>query len=144
MGALFGGIISAIGSVFGTFFKAKEKQGEIVGKAMEAIGDLAESNATREANAALVVVAEAQSESFIARNWRPVTMCIFVGLIVCRFFGIVPQNMSPMEYERLWDLVEVGLGGYVVSRSVEKIVAQLNLGSVLKKYLDQLTIIKKR
>lgn len=143
MGALFGGIISAIGSVFGTFFKAKEKQGEIVGKAIDAVGELAQSNATREANAALVVVAETQSESYIARNWRPLTMAIFVGLIVCRFFGLVPQNMSPMEYERLWDLVEVGMGGYVVSRSVEKIVSQLSLGSVLKKYLEQLTIVKK-
>jgi hypothetical protein len=140
MGGIIGGIISALGSMFGNFFKAKEKQGEIVGKAIDAVGELASSNAERERAAALVVVAEAQSESWIARNWRPVTMAVFVSLIVCRFFGFVPSHMSPMEYERLWDLVEIGMGGYVVSRSVEKIVSQLSLGSVLKKYLEQLTI----
>lgn len=143
MGGIIGGIISALGSVFGGLFKAKEKQGEIIGKAIDAVGELAGSNAERERAAALVVAAEAQSDSWVARNWRPITMCIFVGLIVARFFGLVPTNMSPMEYERLWDLVEVGMGGYVVSRSVEKIVSQLSLGSVLKKYLEQLTINKK-
>lgn len=140
MGGIIGGIISALGSLFGGFFGAKTKQGEIVGQAIDAVGQLASSNAERERAAALVVAAEAQSDSWIAKNWRPMTMVIFVGLIVARFFGLVPSHMSITEYERLWDLVEVGMGGYVVSRSVEKIVAQLNLGSVLKKYIEQLTI----
>lgn len=140
MGGIIGGIISALGSIFGKFFSAKEKQGEIVGKAIDAVGQLAGSNAERERAAALVVAAEAQSDSWIAKNWRPMTMVIFVGLIVARFFGLVPSHMSITEYERLWDLVEVGMGGYVVSRSVEKIVSQLSLGSVLKKYIEQLTI----
>lgn len=140
MGSIIGGLISALGNIFSKFFSAKEKQGEIIGKGLDALGTLASSNAERERAAALVVVAEAQSESWVARNWRPVTMAIFVGLIVCRFFGLVPQNMSPMEYERLWDLVEIGLGGYVVSRSVEKIVSQISLGSLLKRYLEQLAI----
>ena len=143
MGSIIGGLISAVGSIFGGFFKAKEKQGDVIAKGIDALTTLSTSNAERERSAALVVVAEAQSDSWIAKNWRPVTMVIFVGLIVCRFFGVVPSNMSPMEYERLWDLVEVGLGGYVVSRSVEKIVSQISLGSLLKKYLEQLTISHK-
>jgi len=142
MGGIIGGLISALGSIFGSFFNTKVKQGEVVGTAVEAISTLASSNAERERAAALVVAAEAQSDSWLARNWRPITMTIFVGLIVSRFFGLVPSHMSPAEYDRLWDLVEVGMGGYVVSRSVEKIVAGLNLSSVLKKYLDQLTTSK--
>lgn len=142
MGGIIGGIISAIGSMFGNFFKAKEKQGEIVGKAIDAVGELASSNAERERAAALVVAAEAQSDSWIARNWRPWTMVVFVSLVVCHFFGLVPSHLSPQEYDRLWDLIEVGMGGYVVSRSVEKIVSQLALGSVLKKYIEQLTLSK--
>ncbi|CAB4212254.1 hypothetical protein UFOVP1437_5 [uncultured Caudovirales phage] len=143
MGSILGGLISALGSIFGSFFSTKVKQGEVIGTAVEAISTLASSNAERERAAALVVAAEAQSDSWLARNWRPMTMAIFVGLIVARFFGLVPSHMSPAEYDRLWDLVEVGMGGYVVSRSVEKIVAGLNLSSVLKKYLDQLTLDKR-
>ena len=136
---IIGPIISALGSVASSFFEAKSKQGDAIVSGLNVVKHLADSNAEREGAAALVVAAEANSDSWLARNWRPATMAIFVGLIVARFFGLVPSHMSPIEYEKLWDLVELGMGGYVVSRSVEKIVSQLSLGSVLKKYLEQLT-----
>lgn len=142
MGSIIGGIISAVGSMFGGFFGAKTKQGEIVGKAIDAVTETVKAKTESEHAAALVVVAEAQSDSWIAKNWRPLTMSFFVVLIGCRFFGITPSHMSPIEYERLWDLVEIGMGGYIASRTVEKIVAQIGLGAVLKKYLEQLTLSK--
>ena len=35
-----------------------------------------------------VIVAEAKSESVLARNWRPATMVVFAGAIVAHFFGL--------------------------------------------------------
>jgi len=72
--------------------------------------------------AAEVVKAEAQSAHWLAANWRPITMLVFVGLIVARWFGWAAPNLGDAEYLKLWDIVQLGLGGYVIGRSAEKIV----------------------
>jgi hypothetical protein len=68
-----------------------------------------------------IVKAEAASQSWLASSWRPVTMLTFVALIVARWFGFAAPELSPEEYIKLWDIVELGLGGYVIGRSVEKV-----------------------
>lgn len=69
-----------------------------------------------------IVRAEAESDNWLAASWRPVLMLVFGGLIVARWFGWAAPNLSEMEYLKLWDIVELGLGGYVIGRSAEKIV----------------------
>ena len=71
--------------------------------------------------AAEVVKAEAASDHWLAANWRPLTMLVFVGLIVARWFGWAAPGLAEAEYLKLWSIVEFGLGGYVVARSVEKV-----------------------
>lgn len=73
-------------------------------------------------NQASIIEAEAKSESWIARNWRPIVMLTFTGLIVARWCGWVQPHLSEDEYQSLWSIVQFGLGGYVVGRSAEKIV----------------------
>jgi len=80
-------------------------------------GDLAELMAKSE-----IVKTEAASENWLASSWRPITMLTFTALIVARWFGWAAPNLSVEEYLKLWDIVQLGLGGYVVGRSVEKIV----------------------
>lgn len=75
--------------------------------------------------AADIIKAEASSASWLASSWRPITMLIFVGLIVARWFGWAAPSLSEMEYLKLWSIVEFGLGGYVVGRSAEKILPSL-------------------
>lgn len=76
--------------------------------------------------AANIIVAEAQGESWLQRNWRPMLMCLF-GLIVANNYIVGPYlalfggpslmlDLSP----DMWDLLKIGVGGYVVGRSVEK------------------------
>lgn len=79
-------------------------------------GELAEFTARAE-----IVKTEAASSHWLAANWRPLTMLTFAGLIVARWFGWAAPNLSEAEYLKLWSIVEFGLGGYVVGRSVEKI-----------------------
>jgi hypothetical protein len=83
-------------------------------------GELTEFTARAE-----IVKAEAASSHWLAANWRPLTMLIFCGLIVARWFGWAAPNLSEAEYLKLWSIVEFGLGGYVVGRSVEKIVPSI-------------------
>jgi len=72
--------------------------------------------------AADVVRAEAQGQSWLQRTWRPITMLVFVGLIVARWLGWSAPNLGDAEVLKLWDIVEIGLGGYVSGRSAEKIL----------------------
>ena len=74
---------------------------------------------------AQIVNTEAASQHWLAANWRPLLMLTFGGLIVARWFGWAAPNLSESEYLKLWDIVELGLGGYVIGRSAEKIVPSL-------------------
>ena len=69
-----------------------------------------------------IVKTEAASSHWLAANWRPLTMLIFTALIVARWFGWAAPNLSEAEYLKLWDIVQLGLGGYVIGRSVEKVI----------------------
>lgn len=71
--------------------------------------------------AAGIVKTEAASSHWLAANWRPITMLTFVGLIVARWFGFSAPGLSEAEALALWDIVQIGLGGYVVGRTVEKV-----------------------
>lgn len=77
------------------------------------------------AAAADIIKTEAQSQHWLAAIWRPVVMLTFTGLIVARWFGWAAPNLTEAEYLKLWSIVEFGLGGYVVGRSVEKIVPSI-------------------
>jgi len=72
-----------------------------------------------------IVKTEAASTHWLAANWRPLTMLTFTGLIVARWFGWAAPNLGDQEYLKLWDIVQLGLGGYVIGRSVEKVAGPL-------------------
>lgn len=78
-----------------------------------------------------VVKAEAESKHWLAANWRPLTMLVFTGLIVARWMGWSAPNMSEAEALKLWSIVEIGLGGYVFTRSAEKL-APVIAGAIKK------------
>ena len=75
-----------------------------------------------------VLVAEAKSEHWIVASWRPLTMLTFTAIVANNyilapyielFFSTdVVLELPP----NLWDLLKIGLGGYVVGRSAEKCV----------------------
>ena len=64
-----------------------------------------------------IITAEAQSQSALARNWRPITMLTFLALVVGDSLGLLASPLAP----EAWTLLQIGLGGYVVGRSAEKV-----------------------
>ena len=74
-----------------------------------------------ESAAAEVVQAEAQSEHWLTATWRPIVMLVLTSLIVARWLGYSAPGISEAEALKLWSIVEIGLGGYVIGRSAEKI-----------------------
>ena len=65
-----------------------------------------------------IITAEAKSDHFLTATWRPITMLTFLALVVCDQFGFLTFRLA----EDAWTLLQLGLGGYVVGRSVEKVV----------------------
>jgi len=68
-----------------------------------------------------IITAEANSQSWIARNWRPITMLTFLVLVVLSSLGVLGVHV----HEEFWTILKIGLGGYVIGRSAEKIVPQV-------------------
>lgn len=79
---------------------------------------------------ASIIQTEAKGESWLQRNWRPILMllCIFIvfsNYVLVPYFGIPSVILD----EHIWNLIEVGTGGYIAGRSLEKISE--NLGGIL-------------
>ena len=65
-----------------------------------------------------IVMTEAKGESWIQRTWRPITMLTFLVLVVLHHLGYLAIEIT----SDMWDLLKIGIGGYVVSRGAEKVV----------------------
>ena len=72
---------------------------------------------------AKIVLAEAQG-SWLQRNWRPLLMVVFAGLVVAHWFGFTASNIPESVQNSLLNIVLVGVGGYVMGRSAEKVVSK--------------------
>jgi hypothetical protein len=72
---------------------------------------------------AKIVLAEAQG-SWLQRNWRPLLMVVFAGLVVAHWFGFTVSNIPESVQNSLLNIVMVGVGGYVMGRSAEKVVGK--------------------
>lgn len=86
------------------------------------LNELALSGSLKELeSAAKIIVAEAQGDSWLQRNWRPLLMVTF-GTIIANNYLIVPIfNTPPADIPPdMWDLLKLGVGGYVLGRSAEK------------------------
>ncbi len=81
---------------------------------------LINNSAALETAAASIVKAEAESENWLTSSWRPILMLVFGSLIVARWFGFTAPGITEAVELKLWGILEVGIGGYVIGRSVEK------------------------
>ena len=126
------GLISALAPIVGDIVKEAipdhDKKAEAENKVRLA---LLENTKQIEASASQSILAEAKSESWIASSWRPILM-FNITLIVSVNYLIFPlievatgsKLMIPLPDE-LWTLLTVGVGGYVVGRSGEKVAKTL-------------------
>ena len=64
-----------------------------------------------------VLVEEARG-NWLQRSWRPLIMLVFALIILVGTFTDLPILS---DTSRFWDLLEIGIGGYVVGRSGGKI-----------------------
>lgn len=115
-------LLPVLGKVVGNLFPDPAEKAKAEAEMMR---QLLAAQSELEQAASKIIQTEAASTHWLAANWRPLTMLTFVALIVARWFGWAAPNLSEAEYIKLWSIVEFGLGGYVVGRSVEKIAPSI-------------------
>ena len=77
--------------------------------------------------ASKIILAEAQSGSWLTSSWRPALMwiCIIVifnNFILMPFINIIFGTSLILEIpDPMWNLLTIGVGGYIAGRSGEKI-----------------------
>ena len=65
------------------------------------------------------VLAEEVRGNWLQRSWRPLVMLTFALIVLVGTFTSLPILADTSQF---WDLLEVGIGGYVMGRSGEKIL----------------------
>jgi hypothetical protein len=127
------GILKAIGEIFGVvgktvdeFHTSTEEKLEMKAKLLgiqvqvfQQAMDLEKAHLEAQRD---VIVAEANSESWITRSWRPITMLTFVTLIVLISTGVMDTQALNEVPQKMWSLLEIGIGGYIASRGAEKVL----------------------
>ncbi len=121
VGNLFKDIREAI---TGEAIKDPQKQAEVLLKLKEL------ENVTTQMQAKIIET-EAGSEHWITSAWRPITMLVFV-FIIFNNYVLVPYatafgaHIPTLDLtQNMWDLLKIGIGGYIVGRSAEKVAKNI-------------------
>lgn len=120
--ALIPALAPLLGQIVGNLFPDPTERAKAEAEVMRQVLD---RRAELEQAAAGIIKAEATSGNWLAAAWRPILMLTFGALIVARWLGWSAPFLSEAEVLKLWDIVELGIGGYVIGRSAEKILPGL-------------------
>lgn len=123
------GLVKPVGDIIDNVTTTDEERLELKVKFAEVTKDveikLTEYASTLAEQQAKIILAEAQG-SWLQANWRPMLMCIF-GLIVLNNYLLFPylsmftKKVVVLNFpDAFWNLLTVGVGGYIVGRSAEK------------------------
>jgi len=118
-------IVGIFGKVLDKFVADKDQRNQLLAEMQkEILANESQIVALSSAN----VKSEIEGKSSIQRSWRPILMLVIVTIIannfllapyVHLFFGVDVAVPLPDD---LYNLMNIGVGGYVVGRSVEKSV----------------------
>ena len=115
-------IVKATGNALDELITSKEERLKV----RQAISQIVLQHLTQLAAQQTQVLTTELQGSKLQRNWRPIVMLSFAAIIVYHYF-LQPVigawvEMPVVELpEQFWNLLEIGLGGYVIGRSVEKV-----------------------
>jgi len=123
IGAIVTGALKPISDLVDSLHTSKEEKATIKLAMVNAQGELHNELVGFQKD---IIIAEATGESGLQRNWRPILMLTIVAIVANNyllypylrlFFDAAPLLDLP---DKLWSLMQIGVGGYVVGRSTEK------------------------
>ena len=131
------GLLGLIGQGVGGFFGLKGKQAEAIQQALDTIGQTQNADAEYTRASSEAIAALYENGPPVERLWRPCLMWVIIIMIVARWFGFVPPNVSQEEITVIYQWLEIGLIGYMPLRTVDKLIRTLSLGSILKTFINK-------
>tara|TARA_R110002051_G_scaffold257435_5_gene316443 strand:+ start:31288 stop:31740 length:453 start_codon:yes stop_codon:yes gene_type:complete len=125
---LTGGVIKEVGTILDDLVTTKEEKLAISLKLQE----IALKYAMDSDNLKASIILEEAKGNWLQRSWRPLIMLSFAAIVVFHYF-LYPVLLAfnpelpdlPALGVNFWDLLQIGIGGYVVGRTAEKIVPQV-------------------
>jgi hypothetical protein len=121
---LTGGLVKEVGNVIDKLFTSEEERLKAKNEIFKV---LQEQQLELQKLQTEIIVTEANG-NWLQRSWRPILMLAF-GFIVIYVKFIAPLfslPIPPLEDE-FWNLLQLGIGGYVVGRSVEKVAKNITI-----------------
>ena len=112
------GVVGTVGKVIDRLTLPAREKRQLEAELLELLVEH-EQEMARSRSAA--VVEEARG-NWLQRSWRPIVMLTFAVVILS---GMFMESTLLSDSSRLWDLLEIGLGGYVIGRSGEKVTESL-------------------
>lgn len=100
-----------------------EKQAEIEKMLVEAEGKARQAQTE-------IITTEAKGQSWMQRNWRPLLMMIIIiiianNFIIYPYMNIFTDKVKVLDLpDKLWTLMEIGVGGYILGRTAEKTIGR--------------------
>ena len=74
-----------------------------------------------------IIVTEAKG-NWLQRSWRPILMLAFGFIVIyVKFLAPLFDLKIPELENEFWNLLQLGIGGYVVGRSAEKISKNITI-----------------
>lgn len=125
-------LIPVLGGILDKIFPDPIKKQEIFNEIQLAL--LANESELLKA-ASSTVQAEIAGESWLQRNWRPMTMVSFNVAIMGYWFGLTPE-LPAYAVESMFTLLQIGIGGYIFGRSAEKIAESATGKGVVENALN--------
>jgi len=125
MSALLTTLLPMVGNVVNKVIPDKDKAAELE---KEMTLSLLQSSDALEKARTDIIKAEASSDNWITSSWRPILMLVITAIVAMNylftplirlFYPEMPMLDLPDE---LWNLLTIGVGGYVVGRSGEKMI----------------------
>lgn len=109
---LLSGLVGEIGRTINTLSISSKEKKEIESQVAQVVyryaGELSKSQAD--------IISRESGGNWLQRSWRPLVMLSFALVVL---LGTVVDIPYLGDNSRFWNLVEIGLGGYVVGRSLE-------------------------
>lgn len=126
-----GGLLKPVTELVDELHVSDEERGRIRLALLQAQNELTEKTLAVESqlieSQTKINYAEATQGNLLQRSWRPVSMLVFLAVMIGDLAGYLP-NRAP---EAFWTLFMIGFGGVGVGRSLEKTAARLG-GSILR------------
>ena len=111
-------LVSAVGEIVDRLTLPGREKKQLETDILQLLIAVEEKTITEQAAA----IREEARGNWLQRSWRPIVMLVFTLVILAGTFLNLPILA---DTSRFWDLLEIGLGGYIIGRGSEQLVSSL-------------------